>query len=253
MIVTVNEIDFCIKNIDYVLTKSYNKRARFTITNHTTYRIVYIRNGEATLKFKNGEYPVSSEQLVLLLPNEDYELCSHGDDRWEFTVIAFQIENNELKMNKIFMSVNLPKYKKMFDEADYYWINKPYGYRIYIRSLLYQLFYELVQSTNEIYRYDDNMENILSFISNNIKRKITVKMLADISGYSPSYFKKWFLNKVGCSPIQYVNSVRIERAKELIKTNMYYIGEIAEECGFDNVYYFSNVFKKHTGVSPSKY
>lgn len=54
-------------------------------------------------------------------------------------------------------------------------------------------------------------------------------------------------------PVKYLTQLRIEYAKELLITGRYSIGEIAEMCGFENVYYFSTVFKKHTGIPPSKY
>ncbi len=55
------------------------------------------------------------------------------------------------------------------------------------------------------------------------------------------------------SPVKYITQLRVEKAKELLITNRYKVSEIAEMCGFENVYYFSNVFKKQVGVSPKTY
>ena len=55
------------------------------------------------------------------------------------------------------------------------------------------------------------------------------------------------------SPRQYVTKMKIDYAKELLMINRYNISEIAELCGFENVYYFSNVFKKQVGISPIAY
>ena len=62
-------------------------------------------------------------------------------------------------------------------------------------------------------------------------------------------FKKIFK----MSPVRFVTKMRIDYAKELLVTNRRSVSEIAEMCGFSNTYYFSNVFKKQTGFSPSQY
>ncbi|MBQ4110639.1 MAG: helix-turn-helix transcriptional regulator [Clostridia bacterium] len=77
--------------------------------------------------------------------------------------------------------------------------------------------------------------------------------LCNETGLSYSYFKELFISKFGMPPVKYLTRLRIEKAKELIITHRYSITEISDMCGFENVYYFSNIFKKYTGVSPSKY
>ena len=52
---------------------------------------------------------------------------------------------------------------------------------------------------------------------------------------------------------QFITGERMKIAKHLLIGTTYTISEIAERCGFDNVYYFSNSFKQQTGMSPSEY
>ena len=54
-------------------------------------------------------------------------------------------------------------------------------------------------------------------------------------------------------PVKYVTMLKLDKAKELLITGHYTISEIVEICGFENIYYFSTVFKKHFGVSPKNY
>lgn len=74
---------------------------------------------------------------------------------------------------------------------------------------------------------------------------------AGLSGYS--YFKKLFLAKYKMPPSAYVNKLRMEYAKEALITGLYSVTEIAEACGFENVYYFSRKFKETVGVPPTRY
>jgi AraC-like DNA-binding protein len=77
--------------------------------------------------------------------------------------------------------------------------------------------------------------------------------LGEASGVSYSYFKSLFLKQYGISPVRYVTRLRISYAKELLLTGRYTVGQIAAMCGFENTYYFSNVFKKETGCAPTLY
>ena len=73
------------------------------------------------------------------------------------------------------------------------------------------------------------------------------------TGYGSSYFHELFASVYNTTPVKFVTSKKIDFAKELLITNHYTVSEIAEMCGFENVYYFSTVFKKYVGVSPSNY
>ena len=82
--------------------------------------------------------------------------------------------------------------------------------------------------------------------------------LNDVIGstsYSPNHFRKLFKEQCGCSPLQYLNQLKVQKAKQQIlqhKTIMT-INEIAHSCGFEDPYYFSRVFKKISGLSPMQY
>ena len=62
-----------------------------------------------------------------------------------------------------------------------------------------------------------------------------------------------FKEQTGYPPLQYINKLRIERAKQLLADAGLSVSECAETLGFTDVNYFSRLFRKFTGVSPSKY
>lgn len=72
-----------------------------------------------------------------------------------------------------------------------------------------------------------------------------------LTGLSYTYFKKLFIDKNGVPPSKYVTFLRINRACELLISNLLKVDEIASMCGFNDVYYFSKLFKKIKGVSPT--
>ena len=91
------------------------------------------------------------------------------------------------------------------------------------------------------------------FVHLNISKNISLKIISDYLGFSPSYFSRLFSQVTGQCFIDYVTQEKINLASNLIKSSNKKIYEIAETVGYDNVHYFSRVFKKTTGVSPMKY
>ena len=66
-------------------------------------------------------------------------------------------------------------------------------------------------------------------------------------------YTRLFHRQTGLSPQQYLTDIRINKARELLATTNYNVSEVADLTGYPNPLYFSRIFKKHTGVSPSRY
>lgn len=80
-----------------------------------------------------------------------------------------------------------------------------------------------------------------------------VREIAGEVGYSPNYLSAFFKERVGMNLLDYINTRRIECARSLLETTDRMIYLIAEESGFTNQYYFSAIFKRHVGTTPSRY
>ena len=97
---------------------------------------------------------------------------------------------------------------------------------------------------------DDIVVRTEKFFKEHIKDKICIRDAADVSVSGLSLRFKQIL---GTSPMRYLNKMRLEKAETLLCRSELSIAEIAEECGFDNAYYFCNVFKKYNKLPPSKF
>ncbi|WP_234118111.1 response regulator transcription factor [Clostridium hydrogenum] len=89
-----------------------------------------------------------------------------------------------------------------------------------------------------------------NYIHENYREDITRKDVAASVFLTPDYLAKMFKTKTGVAVKDYINSYRIEKAKDLLRNSDISISMAASEVGFDNFSYFSTVFKKITGVSP---
>ena len=112
--------------------------------------------------------------------------------------------------------------------------------------------YEIVFYLSGIQK--DHMQKANEYIIENYKNPdFNYKELCHATGLEYAYFSELFKKTFKMSPVRFVTKMRIDYAKELLVTNRRSVSEIAEMCGFSNLYYFSNVFKKQTGFSPSQY
>jgi AraC family transcriptional regulator of arabinose operon len=99
----------------------------------------------------------------------------------------------------------------------------------------------------------DRLSSVLKYIEDHISEEINVSQLANLLHFHPNYFTRIFKKYVGISPVQYINKVRLEKAKYFLKTSGSHINEIARKTGFCDIYHFSKTFKSYTGFSPSEY
>lgn len=90
------------------------------------------------------------------------------------------------------------------------------------------------------------------YIDEHYGEAITLRMLADMCYMNQNYFSAVFRDNVGMTYVKYLNAVRMERAKEMLREGKK-IKVISEKCGFQNTRYFSEKFKSYTGVTPEQY
>ena len=99
----------------------------------------------------------------------------------------------------------------------------------------------------------DRLNRVLEYISENYSEKITTKYLSGMCFLSEAHFCRFFKSAVGKSCTEYVNQYRIEKASILLSNTNEPITAIAYTVGFDDINYFSRVFKKVKGITPGKY
>ena len=108
----------------------------------------------------------------------------------------------------------------------------------------------LVENKNE---ENELIVRMKTYIKNNLEDNITRDQIAEYVHFSSDYTSRFFKKETGISLSEYIIIQKIERAKELIAEGDGSIGEIAVRLGYNSFSYFSEVFKRFTGYSPSDY
>ena len=100
---------------------------------------------------------------------------------------------------------------------------------------------------------ETTIDKAISFIEKNIKQKIKVADVANEAGVSISSIESKFVSITGKSVYDYVINTRLKTALQLLTTTALSITDISEKCGYDNVFYFCNTFKKAFGLTPTQF
>ncbi|MFV0528780.1 MAG: response regulator [Lachnospiraceae bacterium] len=104
-----------------------------------------------------------------------------------------------------------------------------------------------------IYASKDTIEKIKIYIQKHYYNNITIEFLSSLFYMNRSYLSHLFKSKTGDTFVNYLNSVRIERAKTLLLTTDKKMYQISKSVGYDNTKYFFRVFKKGTGKTPEQF
>lgn len=101
--------------------------------------------------------------------------------------------------------------------------------------------------------FDSPLSKAVSYVDANLHRMVTVQEMAKVAGYHPSHFTKVFQKNLGVTPAQFLVRKKTEYAIRELTATSRSISDIADALGFSSQFYFTNFFKKHTGMTPSEY
>lgn len=101
--------------------------------------------------------------------------------------------------------------------------------------------------------FRNEVTKVLDYIKSNIVQNISLKDAAKIANMSEKYFCILFKKETGKNFVDYVNNLKVERAKGLLKNRDVRTYEVAQQLGFENEGYFSKIFKKYSGFTPQEY
>lgn len=99
----------------------------------------------------------------------------------------------------------------------------------------------------------NKVETILNYINTEYNKSLSSELLEKKFSCNFDYINRIFKQTTGSTIFAYLSHVRMEHAKELLLTTSLSIGEIGEQVGYLDIYYFSKVFKKYTGVAPTQF
>lgn len=241
---------------------------------HSAWELVYVNLGEVVITAEETEYIVSAQQFFLHKPDEFHKIRSHHQN-CSLLICAFKpsvgqeallnlcsrVNNtNGSQRHLLFEIIQEQRTVSSFTEfraEELFKLNQSGSLQIVGNCLE-----NFLISSLSLHNHPDNvnpkdssaiMSNAIQYLNDHLSEHITVDNMAKALGYSASYLSKVFVRLTRKSIVTFLNEMRIQRAKEMLATNTQTISEISESLGFSSLQYFSTMFKKITGFSPTEY
>ncbi|RED23867.1 AraC-like protein [Flavobacterium cutihirudinis] len=228
--------------------------------------LIYCIGGKGWCKIENQLYTIKPNQFLIVPVGLAHTYSADKDDPWTIYWIHFKGEGGlHLATNlyeKLIAGENMiyasEVRNNLFEEL---YKNLQLGYGKsntgYASILLWQILgsflYDERFGASLIQEQSDPIEKAITYISENIQRRLTLEMISEQANLSLSHFSMLFKNKTGYTPIEYVNHLKIQTACQNLQFTNLRIKEIAELSGIEDPYYFSRVFNSLMGVSPTQY
>ncbi|MBR0181488.1 MAG: AraC family transcriptional regulator [Prevotella sp.] len=226
------------------------------------YVLIYCVDGCGWYKVKGKEYQVSRNQFFILPAGEPH--IYGANESWTIYWIHFRGTHASIFADGMQtpQNINVALNSRIRDRISIFeeiFTTLHTGQDIedlrYASSLLHY-FLASMRYLGQFRRTEgtsDTVEAAIHFMQENIENRITLQDVLNYIGYSQSHFSVIFKKKTGESPIAYFNRLKIEYACKLLKETDLKINQICFKIGIEDPFYFSRLFSKTTGMSPSEY
>lgn len=243
---------------------------------HDYMEILYATDSD-TLLWVNGEsHPFRSGDVAVINSGEPHAFTFNAASHYiclKFTPGIFSADNGCMfQLQYLLPSLGRELSKRVFpssdlegidigalvDEISREWENKSTAHELIIRADIFKIFAAIIRlwEKDNLLRFDprpsDAMQKALAYISEK-NACVTEDEVAASCSLSPNYFSRTFKNTVGKNFKDYIGSIKLQNARNLLVTTTKNITEIAYDTGFSSTSHFISAFKKEFGLTPKQF
>jgi AraC-like DNA-binding protein len=247
---------------------------------HEEAEFFYVLEGAALVQIGTQYYPTQAGEAVFIHGGDIHAAYPLGDAGCSFFAVVFNMNilrsgvNDIVHSNYILPllegSRSLPLHYTDQDERILFSLSdimhileqKNAGHELAVKAHLYLILADIANHNSWVVRHIpspsvvnriDSLKTVLNYIGTNYMQRITIKEMATLIYMSEGHFCRFFKAMVRQTPIEYINSFRINKAVDLIEHTNRKILDIAMEVGFDNLSYFIRKFRAQTNCTPAQY
>lgn len=231
--------------------------------NHRDNLLIYCTEGKAFLNVEGAPYTVTSGDLLLLPAGASHRYTADPDHPWTIHWVHYTGPlANEFHQYMGFrhgtLIRHLGRQPRLLVDFNGLLSVRQTGFRtkglIHASNRLRQLLAAVPINANETgLARQAELDTIHNYMREHLEERLTLNQLAELSGLSPAHFATRYREQTGTAPIQHFLHLKVERACELLDSTSRTFADISRQLGYDDAYYFSRLFKKVMGTSPSDY
>lgn len=267
-------------NEDFMFFKLKDqKKTEIEFHYHDFNKIIIFLSGDVTYIIEGKSYTLKPWDILLvgrndvhqpiISPNTSYEriilwlnpyfLDAHKKDNADLQScfsLATERKMNMIRLNK----ADIPSLKQTLDDLEEAINDSSFGSEILKNSLFIQLMVKInrlffgmdIKKKLEDVRYDTRIENILTYIKNNLENELSIDLISKEFYLNKYYLMHLFKKETGYTLYNYIQKKRIIMASDYIKSGLQ-AGDVCSLCGFGDYSTFVRSFKKEFSLSPKQY
>lgn len=255
-----------VTDIGYYPTAKYHFRERLEPISQ--YILIYCTRGVGWYELAGTRYTIGSDQLFVLPAGKPHAYGADPHDPWTIYWLHFKGEMAGLFAEGLSSPFNIPSGEDsristrlgIFEEI-YCTLKNGYSSDnlCYSAAALYYFlssikYLGIYRESHEMHvSKRDLVDKAIHFMCENLGKRLTLNDIARHLNYSPSHFSAVFSKRTGHTPINYFNQLKIQQACAYLDFTDMKVTQICPRLGIDAPYYFSRLFHKHMGMSPSDY
>lgn len=252
--VDIYQMDYSVKSI-YKVQKAVHQLGLYDNTRTGRYSdcFVYVLKGTITYMFSDYQFTVHEGDLAYLPKDGRYMMRVSEEDAFIFVDFEFDCDLPRKGFGL--------KYHRGKDNFDKLWITWQKAMRSYVtecRSILYKIYADVIDLFDKTEQISGTLrrkmeKSVEEMICVYTDPDLSVARIIENTQLSPTQYRMLFVQMFHMSPKQYILKLRLDYAKELLSHTTNSVAYIATACGFKDEFYFSAIFKKKCGHSPSEY
>ncbi len=261
----------------------FDKNFRAVEEAHDFWELVYADKESIVCTADDKRIPLCEGEMLFHKPGERHALYANGKKAPNVCIVSFEckseamrfFEDRRLRPDKAFVRFLysiVEEGKRTFDipfsspecERMHLLDTPTLGGEQLIKNYLELLLINLMRSLTETPRGNDTflregefdskpVKDVIRLLQENLEGALSIDGICAAVGYSRAHIFKEFKAATGKSVMAYYTSLKIERAKQLLREGELSVRQIAEQLSFDTPNYFSKTFKRHTGQTPTAY
>ena len=231
------------------------------------YQLLYIAAGKGEFYFKGSKEPtiVTKGNMILFRPGEPQVYYYYAVDKTEVYWVHFTgwkveeyLERYELPHEEnVFYTGVSPDYpwiyNQMIRELQLQRVNHEDMISLYMHHIFITINRYIKERRETKNDTINDIERAAHYFKDNYNKQISIEQYAAEHLMSVNWFIHSFKSVMKMSPMQYIISLRIAMAKGYLENSAKNIAEISNEVGYENALYFSRLFRKYTGMTPTEY